>query len=75
MEYIHEISLMMIHYRIAVHVEYIPTKMNVCADSLSRADLNTFHKEIDLFGIPVDDKPTELAYYDELTMMKRGIFK
>ena len=57
MMFIYEICILLIKYKIAIWVEWIPTYTNIFADALSRNKLDTFHEDANKFGIKFDAKP------------------
>ena len=66
---IYEICLIMMRYRIAVWFEWIPTECNKLADSLSRFDMHTFHKWVQLHRIQVEPHPLRLQYINDFEMI------
>ncbi len=70
MEFIQEIVLIMCIYCIDIHVEYIPTSINKCSDSLSRKALDLFHRDVELYGMEVNDIMDDPEYYEELRLLK-----
>ena len=69
MPVIYEICQTMMKYKILVWFEYIPTDCNKLADALSRFDLATFRKWVNIHGIKVQSEPLKLTYHSDLQFM------
>ena len=69
MPFVYEICILMMKYKIQIWFEWIPTKDNVLADSLSRYDFNTFWKWTKIHNMTFFNKPTPLEYYNTFTFL------
>ncbi len=70
MEHIQEAVLIMCKYCIGLRVEFIHTSMNGLADTLSRGELEEFHRIVNAFNLEMEQQPYEIVYYDSLHMLK-----
>ena len=69
MDYCHEIALLLCKYHIQLRVDFIPTHMNVPADTLSRQKMDEFFAFVEEFNLMIDAEATPLTYYNELFLL------
>ena len=65
MKIIYDLSLLMLRYKIQIHVEWISTCFNVLADTLSRFKIKEFHEWIRIFKLPLNESMTETELYTD----------
>ena len=72
MNFIYEISLLMIKYNIDIWFHWIPSKTNILADALSRYDYNTFFQWKDIFDIDIDSYPINIQFNNYISLINHN---
>ena len=70
MPFVYELALLQMKYKIWIWFEWIPTQYNILSDALSREDISSFWKCVNLHNHKVDNIPLRLKYVYDFEMYK-----